>query len=245
MGAALRRLLTSRREYNGSGGGAIPDTTNLESHYSQYDKNGDIELDVNEHKAHAEENVCVRRALFFLWFDNPSFAHASSLRSWISKRPAADSGNMWEWVRREISNIAEEAGAMAHARAATSTPLVWMYRMFDQNKLAESDLFADDPSGSLLLSELAEELAAEEYLQRRDGDIAFGECGSAPDAPPVGGCNTALARPTEVEGVPESRGRISEVTHLPGRMAASYRPRLAPPKIYSARSRNWRAIWRV
>ena len=95
---------------------------------------------------------------------------------------------------------------MAHARAATSLPLVRMYRMFEKNKLAESALFADDPAGSHLLSELADELDAAESLQRRDDDIAFEECGTAPEAPPVGGCDAALARLAEIEGVLEIRG---------------------------------------
>ena len=65
MAASFRRLLTSRREYNGSGGNAITDTTNLAAQYSKYAKNGDIELSANEHEAHAKEDVVAHRALFF------------------------------------------------------------------------------------------------------------------------------------------------------------------------------------
>ena len=133
---------------------------------------------------------------------------------------------------------------MAHARAATSIPLVRMYRLFEQRKLAAPSLFTDDPESSLLLSELAEEIAAAESLQRRDDDIAFGEFGAAPEAPPVGGCDAAAAaRLTEIEAILESRGRISGVPPLPGRLAASYSPSRAPMQISPDRSRNWAAIW--
>ena len=178
----------------------MPDTSNLDVHYSQYDKNGDIDLAVNEHEAPPEKDVCANQSLFFLWCDNHSLPHASALNAWLSTRPAVDSGNMWDWFRREIAHIAEEAGPMAHARAATSIPLIWIYRLFEHNNLADPALFSDDPSSSALLSELADELAAADALHRREGDVAFEECGAAPEAPPAGGCDAAAtARIAEME----------------------------------------------
>ena len=101
------------------GGGGIPDTANIDSYYSQYAKNGNIERAVDEHDAPAQEDVFGHRALFFLRCDNPPLANAPSPKYRIAKRPVGDSGNAWGCVRRAISHIAEETCPKERARAPT------------------------------------------------------------------------------------------------------------------------------
>ena len=161
------------------GGNEVRDTTNLDIHYSQYDKNGDIELAFNEHEAPLREDVFLGRSILFLRCGKSSFAHAASLESWIIGRPIADSGNMWGWIRREISHIAEESGPQARARAATALPLRWIYRAFGKYERTESSLFTEDPSRIPFLSELADGLTGAEALSARDDNIFFEQCGAA------------------------------------------------------------------
>ena len=156
------------------------------------------------------EDVFADRATFFVWCDHSSLPHAVALKSWAQQRFTDDTGNMWDWVRRAISDIAESSGPQAHARAATALPLVWIYRLFEKYSIADQPLLSDEPGTSLLLAELADELAAD-ALSARGGDIFFEQCGAAPAAPPARDCDAiAMARLEGIEEMIASRDMQQE-----------------------------------
>ena len=135
---------------------------------------------------------------------------------------------------------------MARARAETSLQLVCIFLLSEQYEISEPAIFTGDPRSGLMLSELSVEIDAAESLQRRDGDIAFEECGVAPDASPVGGCDAAAAaRLTEIEGILESRWARHGVPPRPRSHGGLLSPRRTPMQIYPNRSRNSRPTWRA